>query len=349
MSAGGDSVGLLDSASYPHLAKARTLSNERIDRARAELSSSAGDGLDVVGFGSLARREMTEESDFDFLVLALQLTRDPDAPVNLLRRADDLRRAWLVDEGHTDELGQTDKKVNPPGKSGVFGRAVGAFDLVDKIGLQDDTNHSMTRRMLLLEESVSLMDPAVHSAVVRAALRRYLEVGHTDPNKVPRFLLNDVVRYWRTLSIDYQAKVREDSAPSGLRYLKLIIPRKTLFAGTLMPLLLCGLDGWHQADAEDLARQFALTPLERLVQGYSVAPPNVQDAMTGALGVVDHFLERSADEDWRKQVKEGRPGGTEQAAFDEMRAHADVLEDHLETIFFDWDAIRSRSRRTLVF
>lgn len=298
----------------------------------------------MVGFGSLARREMTHESDFDYLVLALSLTDDPESPVALLRRANELRRVWLTEEGHTDG-----EAVAPPGTSGVFGRAAGAFDLVDKIGLQDDTNHSMTRRMLLLEESVSLRDSSVHEAVVGAALRRYLNVGQTSPRKVPRFLLNDVVRYWRTISVDYQAKAREDSVPSGLRYLKLLIPRKTLFAGTLMSLLLSGLEGWHEATAEDLAKQFALTPLERLVQGHDRAPGEVQEAMTGVLEVVDEFMDRSADNGWRRQVKQGRPGGQDQSAFDEMRARADVLQGHLQTIFFGWELIRARSLRTLVF
>lgn len=343
MTEGGRPGALLECGDFPRIAMARQLSDERIAKARAALRGGPDEGLDVVGFGSLARREMTGESDFDYLVLALRLPDDPDAPVALLRRADDLRRVWLAEEGHTAEL------APPPGASGVFGRAVGAFDLVDKIGLQDDTNHSMTRRMLLLEESVSLMDREVHDSVMRAALRRYLEVGHSNPAKVPRFLLNDVVRYWRTISVDYQAKAREDAIPSGLRYLKLIIPRKTLFAGTLMSLLLCGADGWHQATEDDLAGQFALTPLERLVQGFDRAPPQVQDAMLGVLQIVDTFLGCSADREWRKAVKLGRDAGADQAAFDAMRDKADDLQEHLETIFFHWDVIAPRSIRTLVF
>ncbi len=297
----------------------------------------------MVGFGSLARREMTPESDFDYIVLALELPNNPGSPHNLLGEADDLRRTWLIEEGHDGGA------VAPPGPTDVFGRAVGAFELVERIGLQEDTNHSLTRRMLLLEESVSLMDAHVHEAVINATLRRYLDAGRTDQMKVPRFLLNDVVRYWRTISVDYQAKARAETAPSGLRYLKLLISRKTLFAGTLMSLLLCGTEGCHQANEKDLTDQFRMTPLERLVQRYQHAPPHVQQAMEGVLDVVDEFLRRSGDRDWRARVKTGYPGGPDQPEFEHMRTRAGELQEHLETIFFKWEPVAKRSLRTLVF
>lgn len=62
---------------YPNIARARALSDDRIRLARQYLDPHRVEGLDVVGFGSLARREMTTESDFDYIVLALGLPRDP--------------------------------------------------------------------------------------------------------------------------------------------------------------------------------------------------------------------------------------------------------------------------------
>lgn len=326
---------------YEHVSRAWEQACQRIGSGREVLGKRCVGGLDVVAFGSLARREITDESDFDYLVLATELPSDPDATLDLLTVADSLRRQWATEDGHTGE-------VRAPGASGVFGQAVGAFELVHQIGLQGDTNHSLTRRMLLLEESVSLQQSGVREAVIEATLRRYLQVGgEMDKGKVPRFLLNDVTRYWRTITVDYQAKARGSSEGAGLRYLKLIIPRKILFAGTVMSLLLCG-RGEHEATITDLQAQFDQTPVERLVQLIHEAPESVQEAMMGVLDVMDHYLARSGEPLWRAEVGKASKGDG-CVPFDEMRSEAKRLQNHLETIFFDWDLLRDRSRKTLVF
>ncbi|WP_192498656.1 nucleotidyltransferase domain-containing protein [Ornithinimicrobium pratense] len=329
---------------YSNISAAKALAGRRIDQARAALGSSQEEGLDVVAFGSLARQEVTRESDFDYLVLATNLPEDLETAANLLTKANELRRSWFIEEG------MTEKEVPGPGASGVFGRAVGAFDLIDQIGLQQDTNHSLTRRMLLLEESVSLMNQDVYDSVIQTTLRRYLTVGSTRPDKVPRFLLNDVVRYWRTISVDYQAKAREGIDSSGLRYLKLIIPRKVLFAGTAMSLLLCGREGFHTAEVPDLQDQVRMPPIDRLVQGYPVAPPPVQDAMREVLSVLDTYLGCSGNPEWRSLVKQGRRGAdANPPEFLAMCDAGDRLQQGLEVVFFDWDVVAARSRQMLAF
>lgn len=333
---------LLASGRFPSVARAREISAGRLAVARETLGGGRNGRLDVVAFGSLARGEMTSESDFDYLVLAGELPNSPHATIDLLKRADDLRREWGTAEGHD---------VRQPGASGLFGTAVGAFEMIDQIGLQADTNHSLTRRMLLLEESSSLMDSGVHAAVVRAALKRYLQVGPqpaNDPGKAPRFLLNDVVRYWRTLSVDYQAKARDGEDASGLRYLKLVISRKVVFAGTLMSLVTCGLDGWHRATVDDLQAQFAMTPLERLAQGYERFGDQGREAIEGVVNVMDYFLEASGNATWRHAVRRGRSGDRTVEQFDQARKEARRLQGHLETLFFGED-LRSRSQSLLVF
>ena len=225
--------------SVPSVRRALELSNRRIESGRRHLIDSGVtcQSGDILAFGSLARREATDESDFDYLVLVDGIPEDPDAPGELLRRADHLRTIWAVEQGHQGD--QADLAVKKPGTSGLFATVVGAFDLIEQVGLERDTNHSLTRRMLLLEESVSLFNAYVRTRVVSAALDRYLVLPGVRPEATPRYLLNDVIRYWRTVSVDYQAKANA-LENSGLRYVKLLIPRKIQFASMLMSLLLCG-------------------------------------------------------------------------------------------------------------
>ena len=284
---------------------------------------------------------MTQESDFDYLVLATELPDDPEKARALREQADGLRRTIAISEGAAE--------MRAPGASGVFGRVVGAFDLIEQIGLQNDTNHSLTRRMLLLEESVSLGNSAVHEKVVRAALDRYLTVIDAPSERTPRFLLNDVIRYWRTITVDYQAKALDGgAAASGLRYLKLIIPRKILFAGTLMALLHCR-EEEQLGTVDHLFEQFMMPPLARLVAVQEDAPDRVRDALARVLVIANHFIERSGDASWREEVEQGDRNMSEPSAFAEMREQARELQRCLEAVFFDWPKLADKSRHYLAF
>jgi hypothetical protein len=106
---------------------------------------------------------------------------------------------------------------HPPGREGIFGSRVSATDLVERIGLGHDTNETLTRRMLFLLESVALTGADVHREALAAVLRRYLDAGVRD-QRVPRFLLSDLIRYWRTICVDFEGKARERGGEGwGLR------------------------------------------------------------------------------------------------------------------------------------
>jgi hypothetical protein len=108
-------------------------------------------------------------------------------------------------------------RFNGPGPTDVFGGLVFSHELIHTIGGDEDTNKNMTRRLLLLLESATieaLGSKEVHNRVVKGILNRYVDEDATfikanqRKNKIPRFLLNDVVRFWRTMAVDYVNKRR---------------------------------------------------------------------------------------------------------------------------------------------
>jgi hypothetical protein len=267
-----------------------------------------------------------------------------------LSRADEVRKKLAR------RFGQ-DEEAKRPGASGLFGVAVSAHEITERIGLQDDSNHNQTRRLEFLEESVSLLDAHVHTKVLDHTLRRYLHdfIGEIEPDRVPRFLLNDVVRYWRTIAVDYQAKVWGNGGTDwGLRYLKLIIPRKLTYAATLTTILTCGLEtrsgSLHSATVSDLSARLQLPPLVRLAQlGVHLEEPG-REALAQCLLVADEFVGWSEDPDWRasvKEVRDRRNQDPEVPAFRDARALARTLQSALETILFEDPLLKERSVRYL--
>lgn len=325
------------------ITQARSRSERRIALAREQLRDLADGVDDLIAFGSLARREATEQSDFDYLVVSTGLPSDTRI-VTLLNKADHLRRDWAVREGHEIDA------VPPPGASGLFGTAVSAFGVIDRIGLQEDTNHSLTRRMLLMEESISLMDVEVHERVLKATLERYLHTSGTRQNRPPRFLLNDILRYWHTVTVDYQAKARANRAGSSLRLVKLLIPRKLLYASSLMTMLLCGRDFGHQGIVDDLLKASQKPAFDRLLVAYDAAPDPVKEAMATLIRCQNQFLTWSSDGNWRTSMKRLTSDEADASLeFREAKHLANDVQRALQVIFFEWEELSDDSRRLLAF
>src|SRR5688572_4858845 len=120
---------------WPAIVAARETTAKRRTELRDLLSGDDSADANVVVYGSMAREEMTSESDLDWTLLL-------DKPVDPADLATTQRIASKIYAA----------RFAKPGKTSIFGSMTSSHPLVHDIGGQDDTNANTTRRVLLLLE-----------------------------------------------------------------------------------------------------------------------------------------------------------------------------------------------------
>ncbi|WP_142239506.1 nucleotidyltransferase domain-containing protein [Mycobacterium sp. ST-F2] len=332
-------LGLADRV--PHLSAAVDRSKVATERMRAALADfdSGGGAMDVVAFGSLARQEYTPASDVDYLVLVDAMPEDPAVPHELLSRIRDCLSVEATADGSSKS----------PGATGLFGRAAGIYDIINQVGLEGDTNSTHTVRMEVIQESVSLLNAEVHSKILGSTLRRYITLFDVPQARPPRFLLNDMLRYWRQITVDYQAKtpVGGQEPKAVMRYLKLLTTRKNFIASSILPLIAPrDLEVPWEVYLKDM---YSIPPLARLATVTKNAPDPVKDAVRTVFSTIDLFIENTESADKRKRWNtlpwEARKSDDGYRVF---RAAAEELQLAFECIFLDWDDVAKNTRSYLL-
>lgn len=166
--------------------------------------------------GSYARREATQGSDVDLFFLAT----GSEVSVATEKQAE------------FRNLLKTDLNLKLPASGGVFEEPL-PVEKIFEIGGLKDNNATLTRRMLLLLEGEWVFNEAGFRSVRRRLLDQYLHHG-PGADKICMFLLNDVVRYWRTICIDLEHKVRLHNKARDIRLIKLRFSRMLLYASGVL-------------------------------------------------------------------------------------------------------------------
>lgn len=263
--------------------------------------------------GSWGRGEVTRSSDDDFMLLVHGAERSGSEVEPSV-------------EGIAREFDSS------PGAQGIFGVPVFSERLVQDIGLEEDDNSNFTRRLLLMLESVPVTGSDAYRAVRKEVLDRYLDES-VKAYRPPRFFLNDVVRYWRTICVDFAGKEHEGPAKWGLRNAKLRTSRKILFAGGLLPVLECA--RFDLSEIRDyLERQLNMVPTDRIAESFLVHAAIEPGART--FGAYDEFVGRMDDPEFREDlagvVRDNADGS---AAFTDVQRLGKELQGGLLALLYE--------------
>lgn len=198
----------------------------------------------IVAFGSIARGEFSSESDLDYSILV-----DAEDGAEEISAIHDCIREFCGTRG-----------IRLPSQGGAFGSRITIESLYKTIGGKDDTNENLTRRLLTLLESTSLDNGNQVEGVRRQILERYVE--RLSPNNVARFLLNDIIRYYRTICVDFEYKTRGGKS-WGDRRIKLAYSRKLIYISGIIAVLSTKGKA-REGVVDQLLSYFAMTPLDRI-------------------------------------------------------------------------------------
>lgn len=226
----------------------------------------------------------------------------------------------------------------------------GSHELIHLIGGRRDTNENMTRRMLLLLESLVIPDPSdrvILSRVIRQILRRYIDgdpsvsrMNSTQP-LVPRFLLNDVVRYWRTMAVDYAAKKWDKEGKWALRNANLRMSRKLIFVKGLLLCLKCRSlskqNSIKETDAKIIDHCERIAGLSAIdVLSEHLLELDALDIAKELFGAYDDFLEILRSPEKRDHLEILRFDNAEKdGVFQEVRDFGKRFQAGLSKLFFD--------------
>ncbi|MCC8408719.1 nucleotidyltransferase domain-containing protein [Mucilaginibacter sp. UR6-1] len=212
------------------------------------------DSLCIYATGSFARGEASEHSDVDIFFIG---RKD-----NKIKNLDEIiLKADLI---------KIIRELNLPDFSGdgEYLTIHHLEDIIEKLGSpSDDYYNYFTARLLLLLESKPLFNDELYDIAISNIIDVYYN-DYPDHKETfsPIFLANDIMRFWKTMCLNYEQKrVKNDITDTfkknkaRLKNLKLKFSRLTTCYS-----LLCCLKKGDQTTPSDLKNLIQLTPIERL-------------------------------------------------------------------------------------
>lgn len=324
--------------------EAQRRSKEIIQNSRAILAENMhaledeffGEGVPVpvltwVAVGSVGRLEATEESDLDLILLYdLPPNADEEDVGTRISGLDQAARVRLREKltgvtgvSHGQELTGPTTIKSLRDSAGVGGRK--------------DTVEKLTKRTLILSESRTIYPNSETDLRLNArqAIMEAFQASSVTRGRHLLSLVNDIVRYYRTLCVDYKSRVDAEGKPWGIRNIKLRHGKKLWFVSTALAIISATADRESHPDEEEERCQelLDLSPVHRLAYALQVSG---LAAHLSLLRIYDQFLLRIGDATARAELEkiEHSERYTSEV-FRELKTNSDHLHERFLDVFAD--------------
>jgi len=242
------------------------------------LPPAVKDKICIYATGSVARLEANEFSDLDAFFYVLGPSSDRIDPVHEITVFHNVISA-ANDQGFPDFSG-----------GGEYLHFQFLEDMLANIGSRkDDYINGLTSRMLLILESAYLFNEKGVTCARDKTIERYFRDFHDHSEHFrPMFILNDVLRFWRTLCLNYEHRrewTEGDARKGHLNNLKLRFSRLLICYSFVAALMNQG----ASTSAQKVQKIAKKTPLDRL-RDVGTTNPDVQPNVEAALFEYEWFL-----------------------------------------------------------
>lgn len=275
-------------------------------------------GLGFAVSGSLGRSEALGASDVDFITLCPEGLAEASAQ-NLDRYIRNKIREKL-----RCDVSKGENFTGP-----TYLRDISSARC---IGGEGDNVNLLTKRILLLTESQPIINFEIRNAFQREILNAFLSSSSTKRRYLAS-ITDEIVRYYRTLCIDYKSRVDWEMKSWAPRYLRLRCSRKYWFFSLIMAItaLLVKFEARPEIAEPEIEKLLNQSPTMRIFSSVEYAGIPSQLA---TVAMYDKFLGKMKDVEIRKIIDSVEYSSRHNdECFQELKRNADRLHRAmLETI-----------------
>lgn len=252
--------------------KRRDVSEAKIMKLKDSISKELKEyEISIFVVGSLARYEVGNNSDLDIFFISK-------------KEIPNLEKIYIF-----SKLIEINKQLEfPPfSNDGQFLTVHNLQDMKNKAGYpEDDSLNLFTTRMLMILESKVIYNEKLYREILSEVIEHYLRDRKGHDEFKPLFLLNDVLRFWRTLCLNYEALRHDENRPWRKKNINLKYSRLLTVFSTVITII-----NKKDINHNDILEICNKTPIERITWALDNMDDSFLDSYNILLDYYKIFLE----------------------------------------------------------
>lgn len=256
------------------------------DEFANQLNSEKHKHITIYCGGSLGRGDVGKKSDLDLFILS-------ENENGKERRLDGLKLLSKI-------ITINDKLDYPEfSNDGQFIKIYSFPEMLGALGSpRDDNENLFTVRMLMLLESKCIFNQEKYSEFIVKSIDHYFRDSRGKKSFKPLFILNDLLRFWRTLCLNYELIRDNHERPWRKKNINLKFSRMLTVFATILPII-----SDNAFNKEKLYVLVKLPPLERLAKGLNyINDTNLHKDFNNFISNYEFFLKIKEDMGSKKQL-----------------------------------------------